>query len=130
MIHSFEFIENCFTIHLGLPVTFGCNSLLHDPALNYFISGGLTGGMEKDVVYIVDLDTKSICHHSTMPVELKEVHSYELNGKLLVCSTFTSTSTKKLQCYTWSGANGWEVFKRIFFYYLHVHTLVSLIADQ
>ena len=71
--------------------------------------------MEKDVVYIVDLDTKSICHHSTMPVELKEVHAYELNGKLLVCSTFTSTSTKKLQCYTWSGANGWEVFKRIFF---------------
>ena len=97
---------------------FGFNSLvvvLHDPILNYLIIlGGLQGGMEKDTVYIVDLDTKSICYHSTLPVELKEVHAYELNGKLLVCSTFTSTSTKKLQCYTWSGANGWEVFKKIF----------------
>ena len=65
--------------------------------------------MEKDTVYIVDLDTKSLCYHSTLPVEMKEVHAYELNGKLMVCSTFTSTSSKKLQCFTWSGANGWEV---------------------
>ena len=64
--------------------------------------------MEKDTVYIVDLDTKSLCYHSTLPVEMKEVHAYELNGKLMVCSTFTSSSSKKLQCFTWSGANGWE----------------------
>ena len=77
--------------------------------LYYIILGGLSGAMEKDTVYIVDLDTKSLCYHSTLPVEMKEVHAYELNGKLMVCSTFTSTSSKKLQCFTWSGANGWEV---------------------
>ena len=77
--------------------------------LYYIILGGLSGAMEKDTVYIVDLDTKSLCYHSTLPVQMKEVHAYELNGKLMVCSTFTSSSSKKLQCFTWSGANGWEV---------------------
>ena len=41
---------------------------------------------------------------------MKEVHAYEYNGMLLACATNTDTNTKNLQCYSWSGVNGWELF--------------------
>ena len=41
---------------------------------------------------------------------MKEVHAHEYNGMLLVCSTNTDTNTKNLQCYSWSGVDGWELF--------------------
>lgn len=97
--------EKFFEIRVNTQV----DNTLRSPSRRRFLSiGGLSGAMEKDTVYIVDLDTKSLCYHSTLPVQMKEVHAYELNGKLMVCSTFTSSSSKKLQCFTWSGANGWE----------------------
>ena len=90
---------------------------LRSPSRRRFLSiGGLPfSGMSLDKVYIVDLDTKSICLHSELPVGMKEVHAYNYNGALLICTTFTlktpaSFGKKNLQCYSWSTANGWEEF--------------------
>ena len=41
---------------------------------------------------------------------MKEIHVHEYNGMLLACSTNTNINTKNLQCYSWSGINGWELF--------------------
>ena len=94
-------IDMIFDMFFNTKINTEIDNSLRSPSRRRFLSiGGISGSKLKDEVYIVDLDTKSVCLHSHLPVKMKEVHAYEYNGKLLVCSTYTSTSDTVSMIYT------------------------------
>ena len=78
----------------------------------YMTFGGFgVDGKSTDSVYLVDVDTQTTCHHSTLPVPLKESHVFEYNDTLLLCSAFTEIDKNNLQCFIWDPlTTDWKNF--------------------